>query len=140
MDHFELCRQLWQQKAVVDEVKAKYDAEAAKFEAIKRDVLKSLDSNQITKQHIPEHGTVYVQTRFSIETPKTLDAKRELFGYIEREKGPEVLLGLQSIHSATLNKFHESESELAATRGDFRWSLPGIGEPKSFKTVNMRKG
>lgn len=140
MDHVETCRAIWAQKKIVDEISIHLEAEKSKLEVLKKKVIVELDSQELTKVHIPGSGTIYIQTKFSIETPKTPDSKLALFGYIEKEKGPEVLLGMQSIHSATLNSFYEQESTVAAERGDHRWALPGVGEPKMYKTLGTRKG
>lgn len=140
MDHVELCRAIWRQKAVVDNVKEKLEAEVSHLEALKADAIKSLDSLELTKQHLPGVGTAYIQTKFSVTVPKTPEAKVELFDYIREKKGPDVLLGLQTINSQSLNSFYDAESTLAAEAGNFRWALPGVGEPKAYKTLNLRKG
>lgn len=140
MDHVQLCRALWQQKAVVDAIKEQLDAESTKFEDLKKSTLKELDARELTKQHIPGFGTVSVQTKWSVQTPKTAEDKLLLFAYIEREKGKDALLGLQSIHSGTLNSFYDAEAALASERGDHKWTLPGVGEPKDYKLLALRKG
>lgn len=140
MDHVGLCRAIWAQKAVVDRLKEQLDKEVSRMEGLKLDAIKSLDAMELTKQHLPEFGTIYVQTKMSIQVPKDPGDKRLLFAYIEKEKGAETLLGLQTIHSATLNSFYDTESTLAAEAGNHRWALPGVGEPKAYKTIGMRKG
>lgn len=140
MNHLELCKALWNQKAIVDELKEKLGGEIQKFESLKRDVVKLFETSELTKQHINGYGTVYVQTNWSVRVPKDTEKKIELFNYIDQKKGGDVLLNFQTIHSATLNAFYEGEFELAKKRGEHRWVLPGVGEPENYKTVGMRKG
>lgn len=139
MEHLETCRAFWAQKAVVETLSEQLALESKKLEGIKLTALKQMDALELTKQHIPGQGTIYVQTKYSVKTPKTMAEKLALFDYIKSTKGEETLNGLLSIHSATLNSFYDSELETAKERGDHRWALPGVGEPEMYKVIAARR-
>lgn len=139
MSYLDTAHKLWLQRAVVDELKAALALEEKKLTGLKLDFVKEIDAVGLTKQHIPGRGTLSIQTKFSVKVPKGDEAKASLFQYIEKEKGPPVLFGLQTIHSATLNSFYDQEFELAKERGDHRWVLPGVGEPEAYKQISFRK-
>ena len=73
-----------------------------------------------------------------ITTPKTLEAKRSLFGWIGEKYGPDVLDDMVSINHAKLNSFYRQEAEKEKENPAF--AIPGLDAPTAVENVSFRKG
>ena len=135
-DFDSLCKQLFEQKAKVDEVGKVYDAEKEKFEDIKSKILFIMEETEKTKYHLEGYGLIYSVNKFSVKTPKTLEEKKALGKYMN-ERG--IFWEYFSVNSATLNSFYEEEFEKAKEAGNIDWKLPGVGEPSFRTTLSIRK-
>lgn len=86
-----------------------------------------------------EYGTVSKVTEFTVKLPDG-EAKQEFFNYL-KERG--VFDVMATINYQTLNAYFKEQRELAIEEGDelaaLNFSLPGIGEAKSFETIRFRK-
>ena len=80
---------------------------------------------------------VVISERVSVRTPKTEEDKDKFFSWL-KSKGIEK--EYLNINSQSLNSLYKTERELAIDRGDFNWSIPGIGEETITKTLSIRKG
>jgi len=83
-----------------------------------------------------EVGTVSITSRESVRVPKDLEAKRELFAYLQK-KG--IFEELVSVNSQTLNSFYKAEKALAEEAGEAFFQLPGVGEPTVDQIISFRK-
>jgi hypothetical protein len=85
-----------------------------------------------------ELGTVTKVTDYSVNMPQG-EAKQDFFNFL-RERG--VFESMATVNHQTLNAYYKEQWELAK-QGDpmaaLNFSLPGIGEPKSFETIRFRK-
>lgn len=85
-----------------------------------------------------EYGTVSKVTEYTVTMPQG-EAKEKFFNFL-RERG--VFESLATVNYQTLNAYYKEQWELAK-QGDpmeaMNFSLPGIGEPKSFETIRFRK-
>jgi hypothetical protein len=82
-------------------------------------------------------GTVSVVDNFNVPVAKTIEDKRDLWGYIAAKYGEDVAFDKFGMHSKTLNSFYKAELEIAEDKSLF--SLPGIGEPTHEKEFRFRK-
>lgn len=139
-EFLEKCRAVWEQKAKVDEVKDQLKEENSKLTKFKADVEKYMEDTELEKQHIPGFGTLYRQKKFSVKVPKTPDEKAALFDWIRDNKGEDVLFNLQTIASPTVNALYKEELAEAKKEGNINFNIPGIGEPKVYFDIGMRKG
>ena len=73
-----------------------------------------------------------------ITTPKTLEAKRSLFGWIGEKYGPDVLDDMVSINHAKLNSFYRQEALKEVENPAF--AIPGLDAPTAVENVSFRKG
>ena len=135
----DLVRELWRQKAIVEEMKERLSEASKKLEGMKSQVGKMMEALELEKQHVPECGTIYRQSNFSVKIPKTPEEKRLLFNWINEHKGSDVLQNMISIHSATLNSFYKEEMDIALKAGDYAFKVPGIEPPELYYTLGMRK-
>ena len=107
-------------------------ANAVKDE-LKDKVIAALKANGRSKYDAPELGLVYISSKEVYPTPKTTEDKAQLFTYIQAKYGPQALLGLQSIHSATLTAWANKEAESGVMK------IPGLEAPTMQETLNYRR-
>ena len=100
---------------------------------VEKDILSALKSNSLTSFKVPEMGTVFVKRYESWATPKDTESKAKLFKYITDKYGADALLGMQSIHSATLNSWAKGEAEQGVMQID------GLELPSVNETIQMRR-
>lgn len=135
----ELTQSIWEQKAVVENIKDRLADEQKKLSELQNKALKKLEAAEVDKFSIPGMGTIYKQKNFSVKVPKDPSDKQNLFNYIETKKGADVLFNMLSINSRTLNSFYKEERNNAVERGDIEWNLWGVSEPEVFYKLGMRK-
>lgn len=86
---------------------------------------------------LKSHGfTFYPETKNSVSVPKTREDKEALFNFLA-ERG--IYWDMVSINSMTLNALYKSLADEAMEKGNLDFRLPGIGEPKTYTTLRMRK-
>jgi hypothetical protein len=83
-------------------------------------------------------GTFSIVNKLTITTPKTIEDKRMLFGYIKETHGEDYLDSVLSINHNTLGSFYRAEVEKAADPSLF--TIPGLGEPVVRQEPRFRKG
>lgn len=135
--------------AIVQEYKAKrdeYDDEKKKLSKLWEEVDKlqmkavaALKAAGKSKWQVDGLGTFSIVTKYQITTPKTIEEKVELFDYIEKKYGKEVLEGMLSIHSGTLNSFYNQEFENSDSDEKLTFSLPGVGAPTAREEARFTK-
>lgn len=86
-----------------------------------------------------EFGTVSKITELTVTLPKG-EEKQKFFNYL-KERG--VFEEIATINHQTLNAYYKEQRELAIENGDgmaaLNFSLPGIGQAKSFETIRFRR-
>lgn len=137
-DFIDRVRGLWELKAQKDALAEQLSGLSKEFEAKKTETMKIMEAMGVEKQHVPGCGTIYRQTEFSVQVPKTPAEKEELFNWIAVHKGKDVLDALLSIHSASLNAFYKAELGVAQEKGDVNFKIPGIKPPEAYYKLGMR--
>lgn len=97
-----------------------------------------LANSGLDKFSVPKLGTVSLVSSLQFQTPKTLDDKSALFGYIKSEYGAEALQGYLSINSRTLNSFLKEEYDKKMLQGQ-NPEIPGVNAPTVNKTLRFNK-
>lgn len=97
-----------------------------------------LANSGLDKFSVPKLGTVSLVSSLQFQTPKTLDDKSALFGYIKSEYGDEALQGYLSINSRTLNSFLKEEYDKKMLQGQ-NPEIPGVNAPTVNKTLRFSK-
>lgn len=115
--------------------KAKKAAEAVRetYDQTESRLLELLKKAGKTKYVVEGLGTLSISTKFMVRTPKTPEEKQALFNFIRESKGPEVLMGLVSINSNTLNSFVNEEKKVNPLV-----SIPGLEAPTARETLSFR--
>ena len=124
-------RELKETKEAHDEV-AKEAAQA--YEAHRKLVLDALRTLKRDNYSVDGAGLVYISRKEVYTVPKTNADKTNLFNYIKEKYGPDALMSMVSIHSATLTGWANKETETGEVM-----EIPGLEQPTMIETVNFRK-
>jgi len=123
----------------MQELRKKYEATkevaseaSAEYETQKELVLELLERAKKTKYSVDGLGTVNVLNKYMVKTPKELMEKRDFFAWIENRYGKDVLDGMVSINSQTLNSFVNEVKE-----ADAQIEIPGLGAPSHKKEIRF---
>lgn len=128
-----LVQQLKQARITYDEAKKKSSEAYSLLEKIEGQVVAALKANGKSKYSVDGIGTVSWYVKESFTTPKANDDKTRLFNYIKEKYGPDVLMSMVSIHSATLNSFANKETEGGVME------IPGLAAPTGTEILSFRK-
>lgn len=125
-----LMQQKWdkyeEQENIAKELKKDYLAQ----EKLVLDTLVAIGKQ---KWQVEGLGTASILNRQSFTTPKTIEDKEALFGYITQKYGKETLWGYIGINSQTLNAFAKKELEI-----DPALSIPGLTSPTVSQSIGFR--
>ncbi len=87
---------------------------------------------------IPGSGMLIKSERLTVTLPKTPEDKDAFYEYL---KNKNLFEDIVTVNSMTLNAFYKKEFEIAAEEGRaVGFKIPGISEPKTITTLNVRKG
>ena len=126
-----LVAELYDQREKVKSMEEAVDNEKGHLEGLKAKVMTCLD--QAGKSNYKsERGTVSVVNKFSVETPKELEAKKAFFEWLE-QRG--LFDEYATVNSAKLNALYNEHLEIS---GDPNFKIPGIGEAKHYKQLSIR--
>lgn len=129
----QLVKDLRQAQALAEEAQEEADELKAQYNAKRELVLKTLRANNRTNYSVPGVGAVHITEKEVYRVPKTNEEKNLLFTYIKDKYGPEALMSMVGIHSATLTSWANEESEKGVM------SIPGLEAPTMVETLNVRK-
>lgn len=129
-----LCKQIFDQRVVVEKVEAELKEEQAALEILKTKALKILKDAGKEKYLVEGHGTVHIHNRYTVSVPKEPASRKKFFDYL-REKG--IFEDLITVNHQALNSFWKEERDASGNDPDFQ--IPGIGDPTLFQTVALRK-
>lgn len=82
-------------------------------------------------------GTVTIIQKNSVTVPNSIEAKKKFFQYL-RTKGEDVLFGMTTVNSNTLNSWYNREADEAEGNGILGFSVPGINAPTMRETMGFR--
>lgn len=128
-----LVRELDQLKCDAQAAQEKADAASALYQEKRQYILDVLKANKRDKYQVTGVGTVYISQKEVYRVPKTNEEKNLLFTYIKDKYGPDTLMGLVGIHSATLTAWANQESESGVM------TIPGLEAPTMVETLNFRR-
>lgn len=131
-----LIAEMRQAESEYDEAKKIATEKNAIREEKRQLVLDTLKACGKSKYHVDGLGTASLVTVMSVNTPKTIDEKRELFKYIRAQHGDDALMALLSINYQSLNSF--VRTELETHKDDPAFIVPGVGAPKSETDIRFR--
>jgi hypothetical protein len=71
-----LCTDLFKQRVKADEMQALADAEKAILDDFKSKILAFFEDNEMEKFYVEGHGLLHTVDRFTVPTPKSVEAKK----------------------------------------------------------------
>lgn len=131
----EACALVANQREVVAELSAAKKREDEVLEKLELKVLEILKALGKTSYQ-SNIGTVGLAYRQSVKLPQTPADREAFFDYLKAMGVYDTMIG---VNSNTLNRFYKDEFEKAKERGDFDFSIPGIGEPTMTEIFSLKK-
>lgn len=126
-----LVTELYNLREKVKRMEEDVEKEKSQLEVLKTKVMTCLD--QAGKSNYKsERGTVSIVNKFSVETPKEIEAKKAFFNWLH-EKG--IFEEYATVNSAKLNALYNEQLEIS---GNPDFKIPGIGEAKHYKNLSIR--
>lgn len=119
-----LAKQASDKEAQIDEMEAK--------------IMSVLEASNMEKFPVPGIGTVYTSERFQVSFPKDAEQAATLRAFC-MEHG---LANELTINHQRLNAIYKARKEERNLKGEMSLDdiLPGVGEPRVFKSIGLRKG
>lgn len=130
-----LITQLREAKALSDEAQEQADILKKQYDTHRKTVLDALNTLKRKDYKVAGAGLVYISQKEVYTVPKTNEDKNKLFTYIKDKYGPDALMSMVGIHSATLTSWANKETETGEVQ-----SIPGLEQPTMIETLNFRKG
>jgi len=109
------------------------------LEKFKAKLLKHLEAWGKERYYKEGVGTIYTKNNITYSMPKDEVNRQAFFYYIEEKYGYDALLRLLTVHSQTLNAFAKKEQDIAINDGNPAFKIPGLGEPKQYKQLVLRR-
>jgi hypothetical protein len=81
-------------------------------------------------------GTIGISEKWRVNLPQTDEDKQALFNWL-RDRG--IFDKYATVNANSLNSLFMAEWEAAKKAGDLEFALPGIGAPKLFEGLSVRK-
>lgn len=135
MDLNTLVEQSWTIDMKIKELDVEAKKLGMELKEIQNKIMEIMKDQQITSlKHA--RGTVIMNARFTVKTPKEKEDKEAFFEYL-KSKG--MYDDMVSVNSQTLNSWYKEEMEAAKREGNFGFKIPGIGDPTAFEYISFRK-
>ncbi len=125
---------MWVQRQAVDDAKKNLKLAQENLEEQEFRILNYLEATSSDRFDAPS-CTVFRREKTSVKTPKTEEQKAAFFNYL-KEKG--LFDSMITVNSQTLNGWYKSEQEVARSKGQFEFSIPGLEEPTIYYDLNVR--
>ena len=122
------CERLKEEKTRAEDLRSRLESQ----------IIAALKSSGKSKYFVDGIGTVYQINKLVFRTPKTVEDKRALFDYIEREYGKDALDGYLTLNHQTLNSFANQEMERMVEKNP-RFTIPGLEAPTGISSLGFRK-
>lgn len=122
-------------KLTIEAKKAELERLQGEFATIQLEMINILETLEIDS--IKAHGfNFYIEEKYSVKTPKTLEEKKALFDYLKQQGMYDEMV---SVNSQTLNSYYKAMSDQAEGQGILDFQMPGIEPPTSYKQLKMRR-
>jgi site-specific recombinase XerD len=131
-----LVKTIREKEQAKDEVQAQLTGLNKEIERLRAKAVEYLDELGQENFSTP-HGTVYKREIRSVSVPKTPEARKEFFAWLEREGLHDQMI---TVNQQKLTSLYNAKLEEAEGRGEgFFFKIPGIAEPTVYTTLGVRK-
>lgn len=130
----QLIQDLRTSKVAYEAAQEEADIIKKEFTEAKDKVMKALLTLKRDSYAVDGHGLAYISRKEVYTVPKTNEDKNKLFTYIKEKYGPDALMSMVGIHSATLTSWANKETETGEVQ-----AIPGLDQPTMIETLNFRK-
>ena len=130
----ELIRRLRELKETKEAHEETLKEVSAQYEAQRKLILDALKTLKRDNYSLDGAGLVYINRKEVYTVPKANEDKTKLFNYIKDKYGPDALMSMVGIHSATLNSWANKETDTGEVM-----EIPGLDQPTMIETINFRK-
>lgn len=131
----EMIRNMRKAREEYEAIKEKAEAAHEAFKALEDKVSNALQVSGLDNFNVPGLGTAYLMRKYAVRVPKDVNAKRELFDYIRKAYGQDVLDEYRTVNYQTLNAFYKQECEHLGEGV----KIPGLEEPTLEMALGFRK-
>lgn len=132
----DLVKTIFEQRVKIEEsekVTSELNKELALLKAKAVNYLKELGRENFKSPF----GTISVNQKWRVSLPQTDEDKAALFNWL---RGQGLFDKYATVNSQSLNSLYLAEWDAAKARGEgMTFSMPGIGEPKLFEDLGVRK-
>lgn len=133
----QLVAELFEQRQKIEAMEEQVTTENKKLAFMKSkivDYLKELGREDFKSAS----GSVSVKAQWRVNLPKSEEDRAAFFAHL-KDRG--IFDSMITVNSNTLNSYFREEWEAAQESGDaMNFKMPGIGEPKLFEDLYVRKG
>lgn len=122
-------------RQAIEKTKAELALLQDEFSPLSDEIVKILEALNIDS--ISAEGFMFfIEEKSSVKIPRSNEDKEKFFAYL---KSIGVYDEIVSVNSQTLNSLFKSLSEQALENGVLDFQIPGIEEPKTYKSLRMRR-
>jgi len=127
-------------KSIVDNVyrlKEESSRSEKKFKEAKAELAKIMEDGEIDRVD-GSFCTCSGKTKSNVGVPKDLKDKKELFDYIKKEEGPEVLMEMITINARSFTSWYNAEIQKHVDNGELDFKLEML-KPYDTFSLGFRK-
>jgi hypothetical protein len=129
---------IFKQKKECEECEKVLDSKKAILAKMQAKMISVLEKFGRSNYAIPGSGMLIKSERLTVTLPKTPDDREAFYQYLKEKN---LFEDLVTVNSMTLNAFYKKEFDIAAEEGRaVGFKIPGISDPKTIVTLNVRKG
>lgn len=129
---------IFKQKNLCDELDKSLTEQKATLTKLQSKMISVLDKFGRCNYSIPGSGMLIKTERMSVTLPKSPEEKEAFYNYLKEKS---LFEDIVSVNSMTLNAFYKKEFDIACEEGrSVGFKIPGISEPRTVLTLNVRKG
>lgn len=115
-------------------------AKEKEFSDLEGKVIEAMQATGKSKVYVEGMGTAYFIDKLVVPTPKTNADKKAFFAWLEAEYGAEFLTEKLSVNHQTLQSLYNAAfEEFTEKKKDGIFSIPGLQEPTSLRSLGFRK-
>lgn len=124
-------------KTIYDDIKKKSNDAYAEYQQAQKKVMDLMEQADL-RTFITDAGRITLKSKMSVRTPKTVEQKEAVFGWINENLGPDALSAYQTINSQTLNSLYNQLNEQYAAEGK-QLNIPGLEAPIESTILSFTK-